>query len=63
VFIGVGLGLFLVRIYGDAGTGNYITLKHFLMQFAEWRDWLPHISMCTTSTLCMRERVTEGMGI
>ena len=42
----VGLGIFVFRIYGDAGTGNAVTLSQFLHELKEWRQWLPVISMC-----------------
>lgn len=40
----IGLGIFMIRIYKDAGTGNAVTLKQFFHELKQWRHWLPVIS-------------------
>jgi hypothetical protein len=40
----IGLGIFMIRIYNDAGTGNAVTLRQFVHELKEWRQWLPVIS-------------------
>eukprot|EP01119_Soliformovum_irregulare_P020832 TRINITY_DN6809_c0_g2_i1.p1 TRINITY_DN6809_c0_g2~~TRINITY_DN6809_c0_g2_i1.p1 ORF type:complete len:424 (+),score=83.09 TRINITY_DN6809_c0_g2_i1:347-1618(+) len=39
----MGMGVFLLRIYRCAGTGNAISLKDFFLQISHWRIWLPVI--------------------
>jgi len=43
VFDAVGIGLFLVRIYKEAGTGNAVSLFDFFLQIRHWRNWFPAI--------------------
>lgn len=33
----------LIRIYRDAGDGNYLTLREFFGQFRSFREWLPSV--------------------
>jgi len=43
IFDVVGVGVFFIRIWRDAGTGNAISLIDFLNQIKQWRHWFPHI--------------------
>jgi len=42
-FEAVGLVLFFLRIWRDAGTGNAIDLLDFFRQIKQWRYWFPQI--------------------
>jgi len=39
----IGLGIFMIRIFKDAGTGNAVTLRQFFHELKQWRQWLPII--------------------
>jgi len=43
VFVFIGLGVFLIRIFKDAGTATAITITEFVESLRDWRHWLPQI--------------------
>jgi MFS family permease len=43
VFDVVGIGMFMWRIWKDAGTGNAVSLMEFFHQIKHWKHWFPQI--------------------
>jgi len=51
VGIGAGMIVFCIRIFGDAGIGNALTLSQFFFHLSKWRHWFPAIKWYSLALL------------
>jgi hypothetical protein len=55
----IGLGVFMIRIFRDAGTTTAITISQFVEELKHWKHWLPQISKESISQILTRNRMAR----